>query len=527
MKENKLYVQRRRLPRARYDENGILLSLGTRNFPGVRSIDLNVCGIGLKSPVQLVPGQKVSVQFPIAGAPSDDVQFGLIRASGSVQWQDPRYQEGYATGIHFDGLAAQNERAIEQVIFSEEMVSEEKVELESLQGEIQECAKNLLAIELGTWTVAVSLIAGSCVVLMQPLGFYFAFIPLFIPALGFKLFKSRLNEIRRIAAYIRAYIESMFPRIQWEGQLHYLRKILHKVEDRYTLTYYNVAMYLSGVCFSLGLYRLIDRYRQYSTMWDVSTVEVVWKTMVFFFVAMYWFSNILPQIKKHSKQHEGADAIEAKYLRYWERIRAYQRGFCTDYAHLPRALAVLNDSRLVIAKVRDELHTSCPYTKTCRVARMLARVHEKIAAIPQDELVTLKPDYSRQAYIVLITIWGSVAYSLGMIPWWFFLLFPLALLAGMVLIKVNVVKNYIPVYAVDQPGALRRLVRLAWLYHDDPELSSFVVRDLPEQGKMVPGLSWMFFYGMKDVFQRDKISFFVKRRTIKKTDPENEFFAAR
>ncbi|MBN1793983.1 MAG: PilZ domain-containing protein [Candidatus Omnitrophica bacterium] len=521
----KLFIQRRRSPRAIYNNERVTLQCGNLTL-GAIADDLSITGIGLRAPQLPPPDTPLSVTFRLPERTRP------VTLSGVVEWRSSRNGEGYEAGIAFTDIDITTKKQIMEHVTSSEMSDEEKIEFESLRNEILGTANNLVTIEGTTWTVAMAFIGTSLAID----NVYFALIPLFTIELGFRLYKTGLNKCRRIASYIRSYLERQYQRLSWEGHLYHLRKILHEKENRYTLEYYDIARNLSIVCFLIASVKMTALFNGYLDGKTPSS-DLMWKGATYLFAGIFWFSNRLPYIKKHNRQGEGADKLEEKYFRYWQRIQACKNGLCKDLFHTTQTLNVFfADRPLYTVKEIKKIccERSCYTKESCRMFPWVEGVMKRLeeATCYRGRFIYKRMNWFLMALMVIAAgeLWYFIraAYPawqrLMDAPFWenhallyaFSSLIRQPLGVGLLIlllamaVKVRIRQRFFPLKTDN--GLL--LVDREWLLGDSGQREQYVsdaINDLEEtKEKIVTLPSWAFCYGFRCAWTRKKISFLTK-----------------
>lgn len=541
--ENYFLVQRRKAIRAKFFDDKIKITptedKSCSNESRYEGEDLSTTGIRVKTLSDKL-NEKAEVNITLFHIFTQNER-REITAKGTVIWRAPVNDEGkneWKLGIEFHDLRLEDKEAISQSIVSDRFTEEQKAEFKSLRWEINNCANNCLRINIAVITVTITFLGAS---LLAADKIYLPLLPLFVIALGFQLFKQQLEIIRRIATYLRNFIEPLINNLNWESYIYSLRKSWHSGKKYYSKGYYYVALLLSPICFFIGGWRvwnLLQRWWENKIPFSQAGVPF----FIYLVAGFVWFSNELPQIKKQNKDREGAEKFEKELDCYAKQIKRYNEGFCPDFKHLSRILHILFGREKI--KFEEDLgkldrtekgkHCSC-----CPLNSIIHNLKNKLSGLNPNskQLAVLRKNRVNCFFVaLLIAVLFICAISYTYIAvfynsairfsspicyknpiFWLALLFLLVFV-----IKVKIRNIY---YKIFKDGK-ETLIKIDWLQQCN-KLNSQAENALPEfppsdytKPKLVPLFSWMFYYGWKKTLAREKICFLREEWAV----PSRGFF---
>jgi hypothetical protein len=528
MMENGFSIQRRKTIRANYPGEDIKIAL-TRdedcNYKGkYTGEDLSATGIGLRtSDERLREGAEININFRVLDQKE-------INANGKVVWRkltdNDNINEKYRLGVKFYNLDLMNREAISKSIFSDGISEEQKIEYRHLREEIHNCINNLLKITLTVNTLTFAFIGASLAI-----GNPFLFLlPLLMIELGFRLFKLQLLKIRRIATYIRAFFEPQLRNLKWEEHLYKLREILDLKKKAYSIKeYYNTAKFLGLVCFSIGIYRGDVLFRSFFEG-DISYPKLLLSLLIYSIAGFLWFSYSLPRIKEESIGLKGAGGSEKEFYYYWEQLKRHKENLCFDFSHMCEILRKLS-GREKLESIQDleglrAKEEKCFDWKNCPLNSIVRNLIDNFKN-PCNE-VRLKRNNALYIFVAaaeiflllffaalpIILVHYAFLYTLKHeISIWYknpLVYLCIILLLGMAM-KVRIKNIYYRIFGKNSGGEGILVKSDCLREFDDVNPSEDETLQFPPSNymeyKTVPLLSWIFYYGTKEVWARDNVYF--------------------
>ncbi len=516
-------IQRRRTIRADYPNEDIKIALAKKEAykNGYIGENLSVTGIRLRtSDERLVKNREVWINFRVL----DQTE---INANGKIIWRksisDENIKEQYRLGVEFLNLELKDREAISRSIFSDELNEEQKIEYQHLRQEIHACIDNLLKITLAVNTLTFTFI-GASLAINNPFLFL---LPLLMIELGFRLFKLQLLKIRRTSTYIRIFFETQFRNLKWEEHLYRLREILDLEKKAYSIKeYYNTAKFLGLACFSIGIYRADSLFRS-CFEGKITCPNLLLSLLIYLIAGLLWFSYSLPRIREEVIGLKGAGGSEKEFYYYWKQIKRYKEGLCFDFDHMREILRNLS-GREKLKSIQDleNLHREekkCFNWESCPLNLMVYDLINKFKD-PNNE-VRLKRNNIRfiltvvSLLILFVTLPVILAHYVFLytlkheISIWYknpIVYFCILLLLGMAA-KVRIQNKYYQILDENKKGG-KILFRCGSLRKfNDVNLSEDKILQFPPSNytefKTVPLLSWIFYYGTKELWARNGIYF--------------------
>lgn len=520
-------IQRRKAIRANYpDENIELTTLGSSSSYECKGEDISVKGIRVRTLNDNLPvGTPVTITFHILV--QDEIE--EVTAEGVVVWQKEitrkeNLKEKYRLGIKFQGLNLRVQDAISQYIAPDKISEEQKAEYQHLRREIHNCISNLLKITLAVNGATLTFL-GVSLAHQNP---FLPLIPLLIIELGFRLFKLQLEKMRRIATYIRCFFESQVRDLKWEDYLYSLREIVHLGEKAYSIKeYYNTAKYLGSICFIIGIY-WVCIYSDLSFQSYIVKGEIRLLWMIYLFAGFWWFTLSLPRIGKESVWLKGASSFEKEFYCFWNQIKRYKEGFCSDFDHLRKILRILsgreNLKSIQDLKELEKDEKKCFYSKSCPLNSKVRNLMHRFRKLGNNQ-AHLRRKNTLYIFAILtilfLIIFLPVSLAITLFKYDIFIwhtnpivclgtgLLCIELLLGMIVIKVRIRNKY---YRSLKKDGRETLVRCDWLQQSNNiDSSEDKILQFPPlnyiEPKTVPLLSWIFYYGMKKTWARNKVCF--------------------